>query len=148
GQAAVQMAVQPFYYIAVLFIILQYMRQIRMERQMFAVKLHMWPKLVVKALLAGLIIGLAVSIAGLFIGAALTPEAVLWLWAIAVLHMLIRIRYLCVAYSAGIIAVLQWVFGWTALSERTDWMGSFFASLAQIDAAGLVQLVALLHFAE
>lgn len=148
GKAAVQLIAQPFYYIAVLFIILQYMRQIRVERQMFAVKLHNWPKLVVKAMLAGLLIGMAVSIAGAFLGVMLTGEAVLWLWAVAAVLMLIRIRYLCFAYSAGVITLLQWSLGWTALSERTDWLGSLAASLASIDAAGLLVLVASLHLAE
>ncbi len=148
GQAAVQLVAQPFYYIAVLFIILQYTRQIRMERQMFAVKLHNWPSLVLKALLAGLLIGLAVSAAGAFVGVTLTGESVIWLWAVAAVLMLARIRYLCFAYSAGVITLLQWLLGWTPLSERTDWLGSAAASLAGIDAAGLLVLVALLHLAE
>ncbi|KRE44500.1 PDZ domain-containing protein [Paenibacillus sp. Soil522] len=148
GQAAVQLVAQPFYYIAVLFIILQYTRQIRMERQMFAVKLHNWPSLVLKAMLAGLLIGLAVSAAGAFVGVTLTGESVIWLWAVAAVLMLARIRYLCFAYSAGVITLLQWLLGWTPLSERTDWIGSVAASLAGIDAAGLLVLVALLHLAE
>ncbi|CAM4478169.1 hypothetical protein FHS16_004746 [Paenibacillus endophyticus] len=148
GKAAVQLVAQPFYYIAVLFIILQFTRQIRMERQLFAVKLHNWPSLVLKALFAGLVIGIAVSIAGAFVGVALTGTAVIWLWAVAAILMLIRIRYLCFAYSAGVITLLQWVVGFTALAERTDWLGSMAVSLASIDAAGLLVLVALLHLAE
>ncbi|WP_138753668.1 serine protease [Paenibacillus sinopodophylli] len=148
GKAAVQLIAQPFYYIAVLFIILQYTRQIRMERQMFAVKLHHWPSLVLKALIAGLLIGLAVSVVGAFIGVALTGTAVIWLWAVAAILMLIRIRYLCFAYSAGVITLLQWLVGWTALGERTDWLGFAAVSLASIDAIGLLVLVAMLHLAE
>ncbi|OMF35809.1 serine protease [Paenibacillus sp. FSL H8-0548] len=148
GQTAVQLVIQPFYYIAVVFIILQYMRQIKMERQMFAVKLHSWPKLVFKALVAGLLVGIVVSIAGAFIGVALTGEAVIWLWVIAAILMLIRIRYLCFAYSAGVITILQWVLGFTPLSERSDSLGAIAASLAGIDAAGLLVLVAILHLAE
>lgn len=132
GQAAVQLVAQPFYYIAVLFIILQYTRQIRVERQMFAVKLHHWPSLVLKAMLTGLLIGVAVSIAGAFVGVSLTGEAVLWLWAVAAILMLIRIRYLCFAYSAGVITLLQWLIGWTTLTERTDWLGSLAVSLQEL----------------
>lgn len=148
GQAALRLVLQPFYYIAVLIIVLQYMRQIRVERQLFAVKLHHWPGLVFRAMLAGLAIGAAVSAAGAFIGAALTAESVLWLWTVAALLMLVRIRYLCFAYSAGVIAMLQWALGWTPVSDRTDWLGSLASSLAAIDAAGLLMLVALLHLAE
>ncbi|MDQ0062076.1 hypothetical protein J2T14_004273 [Paenibacillus harenae] len=148
GQAALQLLAQPFYYISVLFIILQYRRQIKTERQLFAVKLHNWPSLVLRAMGAGLLVGLAVSAAGAFIGTALTGEAVLWLWAIAVVLMLVRVRYLCFAYSAGIIALLQWATGFTSLADGNDWLGSLSASLAGIDAAGLLVIVALLHLAE
>jgi hypothetical protein len=148
GQAAVQLVSQPFYYIGVLFIVLQYTRQIRMERQLFAVKLHIWPSLVIRALFAGLLIGVGVSLAGAFVGVALTAESVIWLWAAAALLMLLRIRYLCFAYSAGVITLLQWSMGWTSIAERADWIGALAASLARIDAAGLLVLVALLHLAE
>ncbi|MFF2890011.1 PDZ domain-containing protein [Paenibacillus sp. NPDC057967] len=148
AESALQLLIQPFYYIAVLFIILQYSRQMRMERQLFAVKLHSWINLTAKAVLTGLLAGLAVSVTGAFIGSTLTPSAVLWLWAVAAVLMLIRIRYLCFAYSAGIITLLQWGFSFTPLAERTDWIGNMAASLARVDAAGLLLLVALLHLAE
>lgn len=148
GEAALQLLAQPFYYIAVIFIVLQYSRQIRMERQLFAVKLHDWLSLTFKAVLTGLLIGLAISVAGAFIGAALTSSTVLWLWSIAAMLLLIRIRYLCFAYSAGIIVLLQWGTGFTALDERADWIGAMASSLASIDSVGLLLLVALLHLAE
>lgn len=148
GRAAVQLVAQPFYYIAVLLIILQYARQMRLERKLFAVKLHDWKWLSVKALLTGLLIGAAISVAGAFIGASLSFEAVLWLWVVAVLLMLIRIRYLCFAYSAGIIVLLQWALDFAPLAERADWIGSLAGSLARVDGVGLLLLVALLHLAE
>lgn len=148
AESALQLLIQPFYYIAVLFIVLQYSRQMRMERQLFAVKLHSWINLTAKAMLTGLLAGLAVSVAGAFIGSTLTPAAVLWLWAVAAILMLIRIRYLCFAYSAGIITLVQWGISFTPLAERTDWLGSMALSLAHVDTAGLLLLVALLHLAE
>lgn len=148
AESALQLLIQPFYYIAVLFIVLQYSRQMRMERQLFAVKLHSWVNLTAKALLIGLLAGLGVSIAGAFIGSTLTPSAVLWLWAVAAVLMLIRIRYLCFAYSAGIIILMQWGLSFTTLADRTDWAGGMATSLARVDAAGLLLLVALLHLAE
>jgi len=146
--AIISLFVQPFYYIAILFIIFQYIKQIQIERRLFAVKLHGWPRLVLRSVCWGLLIGLGLSVAGAFIGTALTPNAVLWLWCIAVLLMLIRIRYLCFAYSAGIIVLLQWVLGWTPLAEGTGWLAQAGRSLAAIDSAGLLLLVALLHLAE
>ncbi|WP_332262504.1 PDZ domain-containing protein [Paenibacillus sp. GSMTC-2017] len=148
GEAALQLVAQPFYYIAVLFIILQYVRQMRMERQLFAVKLRDWKGLVLKSLITGLFIGVSVSVVSIFVGTTLTSSAVLWLWSIAALLMLIRIRYLCFAYSAGVITLLQWVLGFTPLADRSDWIGTLAMSLERVDAAGLLFLVALLHLAE
>lgn len=148
GAAVLSMAAQPFYYIAVFLIAMQYLRQIRVERQLFAVKLHNWVPLTLTAVGVGLLIGLGLSAVSLFLGSAITPAAVLWLWSIAVLLMLVRIRYLCFAYSAGIIALLQWIAGFTELASRSDWLGSLVSTLTAIDAAGLLLLVALLHLAE
>lgn len=146
--AVLQLLAQPFYYMAVLFIILQYTRQTRLERQLFAVRLHIWPRLLGHAMLAGLIAGLFASVVGAFIGISLTSAAVLWLWCAAAVLMLFRIRYLCFAYGAGIVGLLQWIIGWTPLAERKDWLGELAGSLASIDMVGLLMLVALLHLAE
>ncbi|MFF2483623.1 PDZ domain-containing protein [Paenibacillus sp. NPDC058071] len=148
GAAALHLLAQPFYYIAVLFIAWQYTRQIRLERQMFAVKLHLWPGLLLRAVVAGLVVGLAVSVVSAFIGTSLTQETVLWLWAAAAVLMVFRIRYLCFAYGAGVLALLQWVVGWTPLAESGGVFGKLAVSLASIDMPGLLLLVALLHLAE
>ncbi|MEF2243908.1 PDZ domain-containing protein [Paenibacillus sp. IITD108] len=148
GEALLQLVTQPFYYLAILFIVLQMTRQMRLERQMFAVKLHDWKALTIKAIFAGLVIGIAASIIGIWIGAALTASALLWLWGIAAVLLLIRVRYLCFAYSSGLIAILQWGFSFTPLAEREDWLGSVVKSLTEIEAASLLLLVALLHLAE
>lgn len=148
GKAFVQLLAQPFYYIAVLFIIVQYMRQISLERRMFAVRLHIWPRLVAKAMLAGLIAGILASAAGAFIGVSLTGDAVLWLWGTAAVLLLLRIRYLCFAYGAGVLALLQWVIGFTPLEDSGGWIGNLAGSLAGLDMPGILMLVALLHLAE
>ncbi|WP_214627358.1 PDZ domain-containing protein [Paenibacillus agaridevorans] len=148
GSAALQLASGPFFYLAILFIILQYSRQMRLERQLFAVKLHDWKGMALRAVVTGLLVGLGLSLISVFIGASLSPSAVLWLWGIAALLMLARIRYLCFAYSAGVVTLLQWIAGFTSLAERGDGIGAMASSLARIDAAGLLLLVAMLHLAE
>ncbi|MFD1953978.1 PDZ domain-containing protein [Paenibacillus thailandensis] len=148
GQAVLQLLTQPYYYIAVLFLVFQYMRQIRLERQMFAVKLHLWPGLLGRAALSGLAAGAAVSLAGAFLGAALTQEALIWLWSTAAVLMVFRIRYLCFAYSAGVLALLQWLVGWTPLADASGLAGRLAGSLEAIDMPGLLILVALLHLGE
>ena len=54
----------------------------------------------------------------------------------------------CFAYSVGLLGVLQWVLGFTALSERSDWAGQLAASLSKLDIPGLLILVAIMHLAE
>ncbi|WP_415639888.1 PDZ domain-containing protein [Paenibacillus lupini] len=148
GQAFVHLLAQPFYYIAVLFIILQYTRQVSLERRMFAVRLHIWPRLLAKAMLAGLVAGVLASIAAAFIGISLTGDAVLWLWGTAVVLLLFRIRYLCFAYAAGVMALLQWIIGFTPLEDNGGWIGDIARSLGSLDMPGILVLVALLHLVE
>lgn len=148
GSAAVQLLISPFYYLAVLLIMLQYMRQTRLERKLFHVRLHAWPRTLAKTMLAGLIVGVIASCIGLFLGVSVTGESVIWMWGTAGLLALIRVRYLCFAYSVGLLGVLQWSLSWFPLSERGDWIGGAAASLERLDIPGLLVLVALMHVAE
>lgn len=149
GSAALQLLISPFYYLAVLLIMLQYMRQTRLERKLFHVRLHAWPRTLAKTMLAGLIVGVITSCAGLFLGVSVTGESVIWMWGTAALLALIRVRYLCFAYSVGLLGILQWSLSWfPSLSERGDWLGGAAASLGRLDIPGLLVLVALMHVAE
>ncbi|REE84531.1 hypothetical protein A8990_11466 [Paenibacillus taihuensis] len=148
GSAAVGLLLSPFYYVAVLLIMLQYMRQTRLERKLFHVRLRAWPNQLFRTMLAGLVVGVVMTLAGLFLGVTITGESVLWMWGTAAVLVLIRVRYLCFAYSVGVLGVLQWIIGWTTLADRTDWLGSAASSLASLDIPGLLVLVALMHLAE
>ncbi|QJC54518.1 PDZ domain-containing protein [Paenibacillus albicereus] len=118
------------------------------ERSLFHVRLHVWPLLLLRSAGWGLLAGAAVSVAAAFIGTTLTPDAVLWLWGTAAVLALIRVRYLCFAYSAGVLGVLQAVCGLLSLEESGGTAGRLGASLAALDMPGLLLLVALLHAAE
>jgi hypothetical protein len=148
GFAALGLLISPFYYIAVLLIMLQYMRQTRLERKLFHVKLHAWPRTLGRTMAAGLVVGVIMSCTGLFLGVSVTAEAVLWMWGTAAILAIVRVRYLCFAYSVGLLGILQWVLGFTALSERSDWAGQLAASLSKLDIPGLLILVAIMHLAE
>ncbi|CDN43465.1 PDZ domain-containing protein [Paenibacillus sp. P22] len=149
GTAAVRLLSQPFYYFALLLIILSYIRQTRTERKLFHVRLHAWPKLLGRAVWSGLLAGAALSAGAAFIGMSLTPSAALWLWGTAALLMLVRVRYLCFAYSAGVLGLLQWLSGLLGLPDGTgSWLGRAALSLENLDIPGLLLLVAGLHAAE
>lgn len=148
GFAALGLLISPFYYIAVLLIMLQYMRQTRLERKLFHVKLHAWPRTLGRMIAAGLVVGVIMTCAGLFLGVSVTAEAVLWMWGTAAILAIVRVRYLCFAYSVGLLGILQWIVGFTALSGRNDWLGQGAASLSKLDIPGLLILVAIMHLAE
>ncbi|QYR22133.1 PDZ domain-containing protein [Paenibacillus sp. sptzw28] len=148
GSAVVQLIISPFYYLSLLLIMLQYMRQTRLERKLFHVRLHSWPKELGRTVLAGLLVGVLMSCAGLFLGVTVTGEAVLWMWGTAALLAVVRVRLLCFAYSVGLLGVLQWAVGWTTLPGSPGWIGTAASSLDRLDIPGLLLLVALMHLAE
>jgi hypothetical protein len=148
GNALVRLLIQPFFYIAIVLIVLQYFRQIRQERRLFSVRFHPWPRLLARTLLSGIATGLLVSAAALFLGVRLTADAVYWIWGAAAVLVLFRIHYLCFAYSVGLLGVLQWALGWFDLSSYGEWYAAAAESLAALDIAGLLLLVAVMHLAE
>ncbi|MBB3114224.1 hypothetical protein FHS18_006343 [Paenibacillus phyllosphaerae] len=148
GAGALSLLLSPFYYVGIILMMLYYMRQTRMERAMFHVRLHAWPRELGRTIASGLLVGLLVSVAGLFLGIQITQEAVLWMWGMTVILAVFSVRYLCFAYSVGVLGVLQWIVGWTPLSDRGDWLGTVSTSLQALDIPGLLVLVAIMHLAE
>ena len=148
GRAALQLATQPFYYIAILLIILIYRHQMRTEQRLFHARLHPWPIETLRSLLTGAVAGLLVSAVALFIGVRLTPDTVWWLWGAAGALLLLRFRYLCIAYSVGLLGLLQGAAGWIDTGAYHPLAGRLAESLAALDIPGLLLLAALLHLAE
>lgn len=107
GEALLQLFIQPFYYIAVILIALVYHRQLLQERKLFHVRLQSSITQTIRAVLGGILIGVMVSIVSLFLGAHLTLGSLICIWAATLFLALIRIRYLCFAYAAGLLGVLQ-----------------------------------------
>jgi hypothetical protein len=147
AKALLQLLTQPFYYIGILFVILHYRRQMALERKLFSTRMHGMAGETLRTVLAGGAAGIAVSLVMAFVGTALTLDALLWVWGVSLLLMLVHVRFLCLAYSAGVIGLLQWLFGWFP-----DWpnetLGMIFNSLANVDVPSLLALAAVLHLAE
>ncbi|WP_164744333.1 PDZ domain-containing protein [Paenibacillus xylaniclasticus] len=148
GDGLVHALAQPFYYLALFVIAVIYIRGTNMERKLFHVRLHAWPLLFGRTIAAGLAAGLLLSGLSVLLGTSLTTDAVLWLWGTAVVLALLRLRYLCFAYAAGVLALLQWVLQFGTLEKRGDWIGDVAASLLAVDMPSVLLLVALLHGAE
>ncbi|MCY9514147.1 PDZ domain-containing protein [Paenibacillus apiarius] len=149
AEGLLQWLLSPFYWLAIILIAMYYRRQVTLERRLFSVKMHSWAEQTWHAWLGGLIAGLIVSAAAIGLGITLTSEVVIALWIVALLLLLVRVRFLCLAYSASVLALLQFglrVFApdWTV----EGWGGTMIAAIRDMDAAGLLVLVALLHAAE
>ncbi|WP_270167822.1 PDZ domain-containing protein [Paenibacillus sp. SYP-B4298] len=148
GEAVVSLLLQPFYYIAVLLVVLHFVRQTRTERKLFHVRMRPWPLLLLKLLVMGMAAGIGVSALSFGIGAAIQIETVYWLWGVTAILVLFRIRYLCFAYSAGVLGVLHWAASWVNEDVLGAWAAPYVASLQRLDIPGLLLLIAMLHLAE
>ncbi|MGG2197752.1 PDZ domain-containing protein [Paenibacillus validus] len=147
-QAIVQLFLHPFYYVGILFIILQYRRQIAMERRLFSTKLHALLPETWRIVLWGWVGGLCVSVLMAGIGATVQQEAVLLLWIVSLLLVIVRVRYLCWAYAVGVIGMLQVVLSAIPGVRQSDDWAWLTKPLFALDISAMLALVAILHLAE
>lgn len=146
-RACLQLLLHPFYYVGLVFILLHHRRQMMLERKMFSTRLHGMLDETVRTIVAGGVAGLAVSIVMAFLGAVVSPDTVIWIWLLSLLFIVVRVRFLCLAYAAGFVGMLQWLLGWfPALQEGA--LGGLFHSLDRLHIPSLLALSAVLHLAE
>lgn len=148
GEALLQLFTQPFYYIAVILIALIYHRQLLQERRLFHVRLQSSITQTIRALLGGIVIGVIVSVISIFLGAHLTLASVICIWAATLILALFRIRYLCFAYAAGLLGVVQFGLNLASGWQPEGWLGSVTEALRALDMPALLVLAALLHLGE
>ena len=146
--AGLQLLTQPFYYISILFIALLYRRQVLLERKLFHVRLNGWGLQTWRTFLGGLVAGIAVSVVMAFLGISLTFASVLCIWITAMVLMLFRIRFLCFAYSIGILGIVQFILSWFPGWQPEGMLGSAKSTVIGLDIPALLALAAVLHFAE
>lgn len=146
--AGLQLLTQPFYYISIIFIALLYRRQVLLERKLFHVRLNGWGLQTWRTFLGGLVAGIAVSLVMAFLGISLTFAAVLCIWITAMVLMLFRVRFLCFAYSIGILGIVQFILSWFPGWQPEGMLGSAKSTVIGLDIPALLALAAVLHFAE
>lgn len=147
--ALLQLFMHPFYYAGILFILLQYRRQIAFERKLFSTKLHSLLSETWRTVLWGWIGGIAASVVMAGVGATIEPEAVILIWLISLLLILIRVRFLCWAYAIGVIGVLQAiVLAVPALQDSSASWAWFTAPLLAVNMPSMLALIAILHLVE
>ena len=148
GEALLSLALNPFYYIGLLLVILLFRRQTLLERKLFYVRSHRMLGEFLLSLGWSWLAGLVVSAATAGFGLLLTMEAVWWIWGITVVLLAVRIRYACIAYAAAIIGLLQTIGKLFPQVAEAKGIEDFVASLLNIHLPSLFALAALLHLAE
>jgi len=147
GQAVLGLLLNPFYYIGVLIILLQMRRQIFFERRLYHSRLHTLPGESVRIVLWGLASGLLGSLLMALIGAYLQPQAVIYMWAAALLLALIRIRFLCFSYVIGLLGIAHAVLGWVPLDAGESYY-PFIEPLIELHMPSLLVLAGIAHILE
>lgn len=148
GQAAVDLLTLPYFYIAIVMVWWHARLGVTLQRKLFHVKLYSSLYLVLTRLAAGVVIGLILSLVSMGAGASFTSETILFLWVVMGVLTLFRLRYICMAYAAGAIGLLQAISDWTRLQSATGVLEESIRVLSAIDVPGLLFLAGVLHIAE
>ncbi|GIP35635.1 PDZ domain-containing protein [Paenibacillus sp. J2TS4] len=147
-RALVQLLLNPFYYIGIAFIVLQYRRQISLERKLFNSRLHSFLGEAWRTLLWGWLGGLMASVLMILFGVTLPFNAMLLIWAIAFLLMLARVRYFCIAYSVGVLGILHFIALVAPVAEEWPVAGWVFHTALSVNMPSLLALAGVLHLVE
>lgn len=142
------LAAQPFYYIGIVFVLLQYHRQIALERKLFGTRLHSLADTAWRTVLWGLLAGLAGTVVMAFVGATVPAGAVVWLWAISALLAVVRVRFVCLAYSVGILGLLKEAVDVFPELASIDFVGHALKPLSGLPVSSMLALVGILHLLE
>ncbi len=149
GQALAGLFTLPYFYIALLIVWWHGRQQVVLQRQLFHVRLRGSIPMMIGRSVAGLAVGAALSALGFAAGANLTQETLLCVWAATIVLAIFRLHYICLAYAAGALGVVQALLAWTGLESRAgETLAPVARALAGIDVPALLFLAGLLHIAE
>ncbi|MFC5528907.1 serine protease [Cohnella yongneupensis] len=149
GQAAIRLFAQPYIYIAILIVYWHARQGSLLQRKLFHVRLYGALRLTMLRVLAGAAVGIILSVAGLAAGAKLTTSTLLCVWIAMGVMAILRLRYICLAYAAGILGVLQAILqavGTDSLQDGT-WSDAV-QVVSDISVPSLLFLAGVLHIGE
>lgn len=126
-----RMAFEPVFWLVVVLVGIQYRRMNAVRENFFGVPLKPnWDE-VISAIMFGLAGGIVGGVFMVFIGITLTGSGLYYILPLAILLMLINVRFICFAYAGGILALSNVLLGFP-----------------QINASQVLALVAVLHMVE
>ncbi|RUS43075.1 PDZ domain-containing protein [Cohnella sp. AR92] len=145
GHALAAMLAAPYLYIAIVLAWWHARQEVVLQRTMFHVRLYSSLTVIFYRTLAGIAVGLILSVLGLGAGGRLDEATLLCIWIALPVLALLRLRYVCIAYGAGALGVLQYILDWSGV-EASD--GEWAKTLLGIDVPALLVLAGLLHIGE
>ncbi|OEH86796.1 hypothetical protein BHU72_00560 [Desulfuribacillus stibiiarsenatis] len=138
----------PFIYVVILLITLQYRRMIEKERSMYSVRINSVADQTIQSIGFGFLGGLFATALLLVVGVVLNPYDMVYVWVVAVFVALINIRYLCFSYATGILGILAFVTMLLPNGETLPLIGGLWTGVSQLNVPMLIALVAILHLTE
>ncbi|TJY41982.1 PDZ domain-containing protein [Cohnella pontilimi] len=149
GNAALGLLSLPYFYIAVLLAWWHARQASKLQRRLFHVRLHSSVTVALWRTGAGVLAGIGLSLIGLAAGAELTAGTLLFVWIATFVLALFRLRYICLAYAAGALGILQAVLSVTVSESNLHGFAlDAVQTLNDINVPGLLFLAGLLHVAE
>ncbi|WP_031516719.1 PDZ domain-containing protein [Desulfofalx alkaliphila] len=112
----IEAILHPIFWLVIILVAFQYRRTLREKHRLFGFKHGRWWPDTLQAAGYGVLGGLIGSILMLFVGLTLTGSGLIYLWAVALLLMMINLRFLCFAYAGGILSLAHLLFGWPEIS--------------------------------
>ncbi|HHY71419.1 MAG TPA: PDZ domain-containing protein [Thermoanaerobacterales bacterium] len=121
----------PFFWLVIFIVWNQYKRTAALEQDLFGTaKINPRDK-ILYAIFYGILGGIIGSLAVMLLGISITEAGLIYVWPLALILAFIHPHLMCFSYAGGIVALFSLVTG-----------------LLRIDVAGLMGLVAILHFVE
>ena len=145
--------IQPMLYVGIILVILQYRRQILLERKLFSSRIHSLPLEVIRSLGYGIFGGLLASSLMIGIGVVFHPTEMWIVWIITMILVLFHIRFLCLSYATGILGVIVGIAKLLPITEgslatTSPWLLSLLQFFQQMHIPSLIAIVAILHLVE
>ncbi|MDD4569792.1 MAG: PDZ domain-containing protein [Tepidanaerobacteraceae bacterium] len=121
----------PFFWLVIYMVWNQYKKTAALEKDMFG-KVKINPKdKILYAIFYGILGGIVGSLAVMLLGISITEAGLIYVWPTALILALIHPHLMCFSYAGGLVSLFSLVMGFP-----------------RIDVAGLMGLVAILHFVE
>lgn len=149
GRGFLGIPLTPFFYVAILLVYLQYRRQVALERQLFGVRVTAAESQTIRSIGFGILGGILTTLLTSALGVVLNPTDFLYVWILAVILVFFNVRFICFAYSGGILSFVALILK-TLPEYPISWslLANIYTDLRALSIPHLLSLVAILHLIE